>query len=156
MNQHHFRIRPSAAIIRDGKVLLIECDDSNVGWHFNFPGGGLEPGEAIEAGLKREVLEETCADVEVGKIIHFFEHIAKPADWRIELNHSIMPLFECRLRNGSEPRMPNTPDLYQTGIRWARLEELLGMPILPGVSEQLVQALGQAHEVFVHHECVIE
>lgn len=50
------RLRPTAAIIRDGAILLIQDDDpDSIGLHTNLPGGGLEPGEALHDGLRREM-----------------------------------------------------------------------------------------------------
>ena len=50
--------RPSARaiILKDGKVLL-----NHLGIHdcYEFPGGGIEPGETPESALRREVAEET-------------------------------------------------------------------------------------------------
>ena len=151
-----FRIRPSAAIVRDGAILLIEYDDPYIGRHYNFPGGGLEPGEAMEEGLKREVWEEACAEVEVGKIVYLYEHVARPAEWRVELNHSIIPIFACRLRDGCEPRMPVTPDTYQTGVRWVPLTKLLTTPLRPRASEALIEALTRMDETFVHYDFLRE
>ncbi len=53
------RYRPSvAAIIRDsaGRVLIGERGDTPGGWQ--FPQGGVEPGEAREEALARELVEE--------------------------------------------------------------------------------------------------
>jgi 8-oxo-dGTP pyrophosphatase MutT (NUDIX family) len=51
------RLRGSIAIIsRSGRYLVIERNDGR-GWC--FPGGLSRPGEAPEATVKREVLEET-------------------------------------------------------------------------------------------------
>jgi 8-oxo-dGTP pyrophosphatase MutT (NUDIX family) len=61
------RLRPAAyglvASVRG--ILLTELSDltSAPGW-WNLPGGGLEPGESPEAGLVREVREETGQVVE--------------------------------------------------------------------------------------------
>lgn len=64
------RIRASAAIVRDGRILLIECDDPTLGLHYNLPGGGVEPGEAMHDAVRREVWEETTAlpDLFVGGV----------------------------------------------------------------------------------------
>ena len=52
------RIRLTGILVEDGKVLLVkEVLRERSRW--NLPGGGLEPGETIEAGLIRELREET-------------------------------------------------------------------------------------------------
>lgn len=42
-------------IQREGLYLLIHTDAGD----YKFPGGGVEPGETLEAALRREILEET-------------------------------------------------------------------------------------------------
>lgn len=56
--------RPSvySVAIRDGKVLLSPQWDG-----YDFPGGGVELGEAIDEAFRREIKEETGLDAERGK-----------------------------------------------------------------------------------------
>ncbi len=49
------RLRPTAAIVRDAAILLIEDDKPGFGLHYNLPGGGLEAGETLIEGIEREV-----------------------------------------------------------------------------------------------------
>ena len=63
------RLRPSAAIIRDGAILLIEDDEPGFGIHYNLPGGGLEDSESLHEGVVRELREEADAEIEVGPLI---------------------------------------------------------------------------------------
>ncbi len=59
-------IRPSvyAVIIRDDKVLLVHQWDG-----FDFPGGGIDPGEDMREALVREVREETGLEVLAGELV---------------------------------------------------------------------------------------
>ncbi|MGG3805145.1 NUDIX domain-containing protein [Metabacillus fastidiosus] len=61
------RVRTSALIIQDNKVLLVEFKDEN-GLHYNLPGGGVESGETLVESVKREALEEASVHIEV----HFY------------------------------------------------------------------------------------
>ena len=57
------RYRPSvAAIVQDsaGRILIGERQDTPGGWQ--FPQGGVEPGESPEAALERELIEELALD----------------------------------------------------------------------------------------------
>ncbi|MFJ4675171.1 NUDIX hydrolase [Kitasatospora sp. NPDC088783] len=59
----------------DGEVLLFRSDNSEVGLHWNAPGGGLEPGESPIEGALRELHEETgWTDLRPGALICTWEH----------------------------------------------------------------------------------
>lgn len=51
----HRRTAARGVIPQDGKLLMIHTDRGD----YKFPGGGVEPGESLEAALRRELLEET-------------------------------------------------------------------------------------------------
>jgi ADP-ribose pyrophosphatase YjhB (NUDIX family) len=65
----NIRVRPSAAIIRNESILLIAYDDPEDSFHYNLPGGGLAPHEMIYDGLRRELQEEACAEIEIGLLL---------------------------------------------------------------------------------------
>ena len=62
------RLAVDAVVEHAGQLLLIEYDDARLGRHWGLPGGGVEPGEGIHDALRREVLEETGAQVVVGQL----------------------------------------------------------------------------------------
>ncbi len=49
------RTAARGVVLREGKILMVHTDRGD----YKFPGGGVEPGESLEAALKRELLEET-------------------------------------------------------------------------------------------------
>jgi 8-oxo-dGTP diphosphatase len=55
----------SAAIFRDGKVLLVRRARSPGKGFYSLPGGRVEFGETLHAALHREVAEETALRVEI-------------------------------------------------------------------------------------------
>jgi 8-oxo-dGTP diphosphatase len=63
------QIRPqlavSAAIFRDGKVLLVRRARSPSKGVYSLPGGRVEFGETLHAALHREVAEETSLGIEI-------------------------------------------------------------------------------------------
>ena len=65
------RIHVVAAILRDplGRVLLAQRTDAEHAGLWEFPGGKVEPGEAPEAALVRELREELGIDAVVGNAI---------------------------------------------------------------------------------------
>lgn len=62
-------IRLTGILVEDGKVLLVkEVLRERSRW--NLPGGSLEAGETVEAGLVRELREETGLDVRVEELLY--------------------------------------------------------------------------------------
>jgi|GEM_PF-3115662 len=59
---YHIRVRPTAIVIQEERILLVEYSDEN-GIHYNLPGGGAEPGETITDGVLRELYEETTTQL---------------------------------------------------------------------------------------------
>ena len=45
-NRQGIRLATRAVIVRDDAILLVAFDDEN-GFHYNLPGGGIEPGETL-------------------------------------------------------------------------------------------------------------
>jgi 8-oxo-dGTP diphosphatase len=75
----------------DGRVLVIKRDDNG---HWEAPGGVLELDESFEAGVQREVLEETGLEVAVERLTGVYKN----------LSHGIVALvYRCR-PVGGEPR----------------------------------------------------
>ncbi|MGD6963495.1 NUDIX hydrolase [Fictibacillus phosphorivorans] len=54
-------------VISDGKVLLVKQKVKRGDIVWNYPGGGVEPGETFEQACIREVLEETGYTVKIIK-----------------------------------------------------------------------------------------
>lgn len=62
-----YMIRLTGVLIVDNEILLIEQKTGNRSWY--LPGGTLEADETIEEGIKREMWEETGAEVEVERML---------------------------------------------------------------------------------------
>ncbi len=67
---YQFNVRVYGLLINDRNEILIS-DEQEYGMQFiKFPGGGLEYGEGLIEGLKREFVEECNVEVEV--LSHFY------------------------------------------------------------------------------------
>ena len=100
-----------------GEVLLIR-DDRRGSW--TFPGGIIEEGEGVLDGVKREVLEETGIEVEVGELICVTSNTSKYPGYNgvKEVPTKVMLDFVCRAVGGTpRPSEENS----QTG--WFPLNE---------------------------------
>ncbi|MES2266168.1 MAG: NUDIX domain-containing protein [Bacteroidota bacterium] len=70
MSNKFFNVRVYGLLINEANEVLIS-DEQEYGFRFTkFPGGGLEYGEGLIEGLKREFVEECNTEVEV--ISHFY------------------------------------------------------------------------------------
>jgi ADP-ribose pyrophosphatase YjhB (NUDIX family) len=61
----HAQLAVSAAIFRDGKVLLVRRARSPAKGFYSLPGGRVELGESLHQALAREVDEETGLAIEI-------------------------------------------------------------------------------------------
>ena len=61
----HPQLAVSAAIFRDGKILLVRRARSPARGHYSLPGGRVEFGETLHTALHREVDEETALKIEI-------------------------------------------------------------------------------------------
>ncbi len=67
---YQFNVRVYGLLINERMEILVS-DEQEQGMHFTkFPGGGLEYGEGLTDGLKREFIEE--CDVEIEILGHFY------------------------------------------------------------------------------------
>ena len=61
----HPQLAVSAAIFRDGKILLVRRAGAPARGFYSLPGGRVEFGESLHAALHREVDEETGLKIEI-------------------------------------------------------------------------------------------
>jgi len=62
-------------VIEDGRALLIRRGSEPLRGQWSIPGGMLELGESLKAGVARELLEETGLHVRVLDLIEVFDRI---------------------------------------------------------------------------------
>jgi ADP-ribose pyrophosphatase YjhB (NUDIX family) len=133
----HIRVRATALIIQDGSVLLIEYDDNGI--HYNLPGGGAEPGETIRDAVRREAHEEACIDVDVGPLAFVYEFAPhrQSGDYEPTEKHSLHLIFDCTLKPGSAPRLPEKPDKHQSAVKWIPVDRLDSVMLIPNIKEHI-------------------
>ena len=140
-NRQGIRLVARAAIVRDDAILLVAFDGKN-GFHYNLPGGGVEPSETLYEAARREVREETSAEVEVKELLFVYECF--PPDYGFALDekpHRVDFLFRCALCEGSEPRLPDNPDKNEVAVHWVPLDEFPNVPLVPQIQCRVITAL---------------
>ena len=95
-----------AVIVQNGSVVLIHRKYEPLAGQWSLPGGALEIGETLEAGVTREMLEETGLEVKVGSVIEVFDRITFDATRRVRY-HYVLIDYLCwpiggELRAGSD------------------------------------------------------
>lgn len=140
------RLNVNAAVIKDDELLMIEFHDEN-GIHFNLPGGGLEPGESVEEGLRRECREEASVDITVDRLLLIWEYVPEKENFKYGHRQKVGLVFLCSLKGDEIPKLPDSPDKNQTGVRWIKLSDLANVPvplrppIFPAIERPLLEAL---------------
>jgi mutator protein MutT len=84
-----------AVIVHDGQVLIVKRRYEPLAGRWSLPGGTLELGETLEAGVIREMREETGLDVEVGPVIEVFDRIMLDDTRRVRY-HFVLVDYLCR------------------------------------------------------------
>lgn len=95
-----------AVIVHGGHVLIVRRRYEPLAGRWSLPGGTLELGETLEAGVAREMQEETGLDVEVGPVIEVFDRILLDEARRVRY-HFVLVDYLCwpaggNLRPGSD------------------------------------------------------
>ena len=130
----------SAAIFRDGRVLIVRRARPPAHGLYTLPGGGVELGETLEEAVIREVREETGLDVEPVALAGYRQAIARDAAGAVERHFVILP-FAARWLAG-EPRLNEE----LSDARWLRPSELGALPTTPGLADIVATAFKRLEE----------
>ena len=125
----------SAAIYREGRILLVRRARAPGRDLFSLPGGVVEAGETLAEAVAREVLEETGLTVEPVRLAGHREAIVRDADGRVE-RHFVILAFACRWRAGEA-----APSDEVAEARWVAPEELGSLPTTDGLAGIVARAL---------------
>lgn len=127
----------SAAVIRDGKVLVVRRARTPALNLYTLPGGVVETGETLSEAVVREVREETALAIEPVALAGHREVIVRDAEGRVE-RHFVILCFAARWLSG-EPVLNEELD----DARWLAPAELSGLRTTEGLSEIVAAALEQ-------------
>ena len=125
----------SAAIIRDGKVLVVRRARQPALGIFTLPGGGVETGETLMQAVTREVREETSMDIEPVALAGHREAIVRDAKGRVE-RHFVILCFAARWLSG-EPVLNEELD----DARWLAPAALSSLRTTEGLAEIVAAAI---------------
>jgi ADP-ribose pyrophosphatase YjhB (NUDIX family) len=125
----------SAAIIRDGKVLIVRRARNPAINLYSLPGGAVEAGESLADAVVREVREETSLAIEPITLAGHREAITHDKEGRVE-RHFVILCFASRWLKG-EPVLNSELD----DARWIDPAELAGYKTTEGLGEIVAAAV---------------
>jgi 8-oxo-dGTP diphosphatase len=123
----------SAAVFREGRVLVVRRARAPMIGHFSLPGGVVETGETLAAAVARELEEEVGVSA---RIIGFNRHVEAMAyeGGRVR-THFVIASFVARWISG-KARISDEVDT----IDWIDPAAAPPSPTTPGLSEILADA----------------
>ena len=128
----------SAAIIRDGKVVIVRRGAGVATGIYTLPGGVVEAGETVREAVIREVREEIGMTIEPLEPAGYREMIDSDADGRVK-RHFVILCFAARWIAG-EP----APDLTEIAeAEWRFPAEVDGLKTTDGLRQIIDQAMEQ-------------
>src|ERR1700758_210366 len=119
----------SAAIFRNGRVLVVRRALPPANGLYTLPGGGVELGETLEEAVIREVREETGLAIAPLGLVGFREAIARDAAARVERHFVILP-FAAYWVGGEVALNEELAEAH-----WLKPDELAGLKTTEGLAE---------------------
>jgi 8-oxo-dGTP diphosphatase len=126
----HPQLAVSAAIFRDGKILLVRRARSPAKGFYSLPGGRVEFGETLHAALHREVDEETALKIEIIGLAGWREVVPGTGG-----GHYLIMSFAARWIAG-EPVLNDELDDF----RWLAPDGLSDLKVTAGLKEVIQSA----------------
>ncbi|MGB8692993.1 MAG: 8-oxo-dGTP diphosphatase MutT [Steroidobacteraceae bacterium] len=114
-------IRVAAAVLRDSQGRVLVCQrpaGKTLAGLWEFPGGKLEPGEAAEAALRRELFEELGIEVRSCRPLMQLQH--EYPERHVELLVWLIEHYDGEARG-----------LEGQALRWVHVQELPALDLLP-------------------------
>ena len=127
----HPQLAVSAAIFRDGKILLVRRARSPAKGFWSLPGGRVEFGETLHAALHREVDEETALKIEIVGLAGWREVVPATGGG----GHYLIMSFAARWISG-EPVLNDELDDF----RWLQPDAFGDLTVTGGLQEVIQQA----------------
>jgi ADP-ribose pyrophosphatase YjhB (NUDIX family) len=137
-NARSYPTRPylavSAAVFRDGRVLIVRRARPPARGIYTLPGGGVELGETLEEAVIREIREETALEIEPIGLAGYRQAIGCDADGRIERHFVILP-FAARWISGEIALNEELAEAH-----WLKPDELTGLTTTEGLAQIVAAA----------------
>jgi len=134
-------------VIEEGRALLIRRGSEPLLGQWSIPGGTLEIGESLQAGVARELLEETALEVRVLDLIEVFDRIfpgengASVSPDRGPKFHYVIVDYLCERISGEARAGSDVTD-----VAYAREDELAKFQLTETATRVLLKAFAMARD----------
>ncbi|MDE3174883.1 MAG: NUDIX domain-containing protein [Pseudomonadota bacterium] len=102
-----------AAILRDGRLLLVKRRKAPEAGCWNLPGGKVDFGEAAADATRREIAEELGVEIALTGSLGFVEMIG------LDGQHWVSPIYQARISAGEPVNVE--PEKHEAFV-WADLD----------------------------------
>ncbi len=138
---------PAAPVVAVGAVIchqehlvFIRRDKEPSKGRWTFPGGAVELGESLEDAVRREVLEETGLQVELGEVATVLAHVVRDERGGVRYHYIIVDYFARPVGGVLQPGSD------VSDARWVGLDDLDGLEMTAKAGELARELLaGMAH-----------
>jgi 8-oxo-dGTP diphosphatase len=128
------RAAASAAIFRDGKVLLAQRSKPPLTGIWSLPGGHIEPGEKAIEAAHRELGEETCSQADLKGLVDIVDVIVRHDDGSLRAHYVISVFYGVWLNGDAQPESDCQ------AVEWVSLDRLTERPITEGTEAIIARA----------------
>jgi mutator protein MutT len=144
MSRREFSDHPlvgvGGVVISDGRVLLVRRGAAPLEGEWSIPGGLLEVGETLIAGVRRELLEETAIEVRVLELVDVFERIDLDVSGKAR-HHFVVLDYLCEARSGQARAGSDV-----THVAWAARQELERYSLSEAATRVILRAFEMMRE----------
>ena len=145
--EQQFLYRTAAVALNGDLVLLQRIGDAKF---WCLPGGRMEIGETAEAGLKRELREETGLEADVGRLLWVIENFYGQGGVRL---HEIGLYFLVRFDPASPAYKQEWTGQEEDGteltFRWWPVADLVEVNLLPKMLKRALREIPNAPEYHI-------
>ncbi|CCD85365.1 putative Nudix hydrolase family protein; putative ADP-ribose pyrophosphatase [Bradyrhizobium sp. ORS 285] len=131
----HPQLAVSAAIFRDGKIMLVRRARSPAKGAYTLPGGRVEFGESLHDALAREVMEETGLSITIIGLAGWREVLPASYGGKGGDGHYVILPFAARWQAG-EPVLNEELD----DVLWRAPDDLDGLSLTDGLPDVIAAA----------------
>ena len=123
-------MRAAALIVTDRRLLLVRQRRQDR-TYWLLPGGGVKFGESFAEALRRELLEELCLEIELGRPLALVEAISD--DMVRYPKHVVHVIVQATLSDATAPgRLGEDPAVLEA--RYFTREDLHGLTVRPPIT----------------------